>query len=126
MINNAKAIDVPEIVRPQDIVSSNVKINTVFVSYLFNTKHGLKELSEEEYQAAKLVCDDIEATKEERTFRFWINSLDIENLYVNDLFEEARDGLILLKVIHKLDPTAIDWKKVEKNPNNKYKEGINC
>jgi hypothetical protein len=33
---------------------------------------------------------------------------------------------VLLKVIDRLDPTAIDWKKVEKNPNNKYKEGINC
>jgi hypothetical protein len=34
--------------------------------------------------------------------------------------------MILLKVIAKLDPTAVDWKKVEKNPNNKYKQGINC
>jgi len=42
------------------------------------------------------------------------------------LYAEARDGLVFLKVIHKLDNTVIDWKKVEKNPNNKFKEGINC
>ena len=34
--------------------------------------------------------------------------------------------MVLLKVIDKLDPTAIDWKTVEKNPNNKFKQGINC
>jgi plastin-1 len=52
--------------------------------------------------------------------------LDIDGLNVNNLYEEARDGLLLLKVIDKLDPTVIDWKKIDKNPNNKYKQGINC
>lgn len=73
-----------------------------------------------------MLFDDIEGTKEERQFRFWINSLDIEGVHVNNLYAEARDGLVMLKVIDKLDKTAIDWKKVEKNPNNKFKEGINC
>ena len=103
-----------------------MKINTVYVSYIFNTRHGLQELSAEEYEKCKLVFDDIEGSKEERQFRFWINSLDIDGLYVNNLYAEARDGLVFLKVIDKLDSTAIDWKKVEKNPNNKFKEGINC
>lgn len=70
--------------------------------------------------------DDIEGTKEERAFRFWINSLEIDGVNVNNLYEEARDGLILLKVIHKLDNTVVDWKKVEKIPNNRFKQGINC
>jgi len=42
MIKNATAMGVPEVVRPEDIVSSNVKINTVYVSYIFNTRHGLQ------------------------------------------------------------------------------------
>lgn len=70
--------------------------------------------------------DDIEGTKEERQFRFWINSLDIEGVNVNNLYAEASDGLVLLKVIDKLDNTVIDWKKVEKNPNTVFKQGINC
>jgi hypothetical protein len=37
-------------------------------------------LTAEEYEKAKLLWDDIEGTKEERTFRFWINSLNIEDL----------------------------------------------
>jgi len=32
----------------------------------------------------------------------------------------------MLKVIHKIDDTVVDWKKVEKNPNNRFKMGINC
>lgn len=67
------------------------------------------------------MTDDIEGSKEERAFRFWINSLNIEDLYVNNLYEEARDGLLLLKVCHKLDNTVVDWKKVEKIPNNRFK-----
>jgi plastin-1 len=70
--------------------------------------------------------NDIEGTQEERAFRFWINSLDIDGMNVNNLYEEARDGLLLLKVIHRLDNTVVDWKKVEKIPNNKFKQGINC
>lgn len=54
--------------------------------------------------------DDIEGSREERAFRFWINSLAIEDLYVTSLSEEARDGLLLLKVIHKLNPNVINWK----------------
>jgi translation elongation factor EF-4 len=52
--------------------------------------------------------------------------LNIDDLTVTNLYDEARDGLLLLKVIHKIDPTVVDWKKVDKNPNNKFKQGINC
>ena len=129
MIKNSLAMGVAEVVTPQDIVSANVKLNTVFVSYIFNTKHGLEELNEqemEEYEKVKLEWDDIEGTSEERASRFWINSLNIEDLHVSNLYEEARDGLILLKVCHKLDNTVVDWKKVDPKPNNKFKQGINC
>jgi len=102
-----------------------VKLNTVFVSALFNARHGLEELTAEEYESAKIIDDDIEGTREERAFRFWINSLNIDDLYVTDLYEECKDGLLLLKVISKLAPEAVDWKVVEKTPNNKFKMSSN-
>mmetsp|Transcript_25284 Transcript_25284/g.19039 ORF Transcript_25284/g.19039 Transcript_25284/m.19039 type:complete len:195 (+) Transcript_25284:992-1576(+) len=129
MIHNSKAIGVPEVVTAHDIVSANVKLNTIFVSSIFNTKHGLEELNQQEqeaYEKVKLEWDDIEGTMEERAFRFWINSLNIEDLHVNYLYDEASDGLILLKVCHKLDNTCVNWKVVEHHPNNKFKKGINC
>jgi plastin-1 len=45
MINNSLALGVPDVVRPRDITTGNTKINTLFVSYIFNTKHGLEELT---------------------------------------------------------------------------------
>lgn len=98
----------------------------MFVAEIFNTKHGLEELSEEEIAKFGILNDDVEGSRDERAFRFWINSLNIENIYINNLYEECRDGLVLLHVIHKLDNTVVDWKKVDKNPNNKFKAGINC
>ncbi len=129
MIHYAESLGVPPLVRPTDITSGNVKINTIFVSELFNAKHGLEELNQEEaalIDKMGIIDDDIEGSRDERAFRFWINSLNIDDLYINNLYDECRDGLVLLKVIHKLDNTVIDWKKVEKNPNNKFKQGINC
>lgn len=122
-------IKAPELVAGKDLVEGNAKLNTVFIANLFNANHGLEELNEEEkalVEAAANDYDDIEGERDERAFRLWINSLNIEDVHVNNLYEEARDGLLLLKVIHRIDNTVVDWKKVEKNPNNKFKMGINC
>jgi plastin-1 len=73
-----------------------------------------------------MLDDDIEGSKEERAFRYWINSLNLEDVYVNNLYEESTDGVLLLKVIEKLDKSIVDWKKVDKKANNKFKKGINC
>ena len=91
----------------------NEKINTLWVAQIFNTKHGLEDLTEEEYQAAALVDDDIDASKEERQFRYWINSLDIEGIYVDNLVDECKDGWLLCKVLDRISPGCIDWKKVK-------------
>ena len=125
MITNSKALGVADLCSAKDICKANVKVNTIFVAEIFNTKHGLEELTKEEYDAAMLVDDDIEGSKEERTFRFWINSLGIEDVYVNNLYDECNDGILLCKVIHKLDDSVVDWSKVDMNPNNDFKKNIN-
>ena len=59
-------------------------------------------LSEEElleFDFAGLDLDDAGDTREERIFRMWINSLNIDGLYINDLFADLCDGLAILKVI---------------------------
>lgn len=47
-------------------------------------------------------------------------------MFVNNLYEECRDGMVLLKVIHRINNTVVEWNRVEKNPNNHFKMGINC
>jgi len=120
MIKSALGMGVPDIVRPKDITTGNVKVNTLFVSYIFNTKHGLEELTAEEYDAAGLIDDDAEGTAEERTFRLWINSLDIEGVYCDNLYDDCVDGVMLCKVIHKINDKAIDWKKVREEVKNDF------
>jgi len=33
---------------------------------------------------------------------------------------------VLLKVIHKINPTVVEWKRVEKDAKTIFKKGINC
>jgi len=56
----------------------------------------------------------------------WINSLNIEGLYINNLYEDVKDGLALIKVIDKIEPGLVNWKKVEQKTNNRFKKLANC
>lgn len=126
VIEASTKLGVNPLIGPEDIVSGNAKLNTIFTADIFNHKHGLEELTTEQYEAAALLDDDIEGSKEERSFRMWMNSLGIENVSVNNLYEEARDGLIFLKVIDRIEPGSVNWKRVEKNPGkNNIKRQIN-
>jgi plastin-1 len=69
------------------------------------------------------MTDDLGDDREERAFRMWINSLGSapgsDQLYVQNLFGECRDGLALLRVIEHLRPGTVEWKRVEMKPNNR-------
>lgn len=49
--------------------------------------------------------------REERVFRMWINSLNIENVYINNLFTDCRDGVNLIKTIDRVSPGLVVWKR---------------
>ena len=58
-------------------------------------------------EAAKLLDDDVEGAREERAFRMWINSLGLnddngEPIHINNLYEESKDGLVLLRTLEKI------------------------
>ena len=117
MIDNAEALGVPRVIEPSHITSSNIKVNTLFCSYIFNTKHGLKPLDDEcNFDMADLIDDDIEGTMEERQFRIWINSLGIEGVDVTDLYDDVKTGVLLCKVCDKIQPGSINWKMVRDPP----------
>lgn len=61
-------------------------LNLIFIAHLFNECPGLTP-TKDEMDAAGIVDDDTdqEASKEERVFRMWINSLGLEDVYINDL-----------------------------------------
>ena len=109
---------VPHILEGKDFTLANEDLNRIFVSLLFNTKHGLEELNEDELKKAEMIDDDIEGAADERAFRLWINSLGLDDVYIADLYDDVTDGLVLLKIIDKLKPGTVNWKKVEKKPKN--------
>ena len=102
IIKGAEKLGVTSAIKPSDIASGNVKLNTLFCSLIFNAKHGLAELEADDYEAAKMLEDDAEGTKEERSYRLWINSLGIEDVNITNLYEECKDGMLLLRVIDKI------------------------
>lgn len=126
MIASSKAMGVEDTVGPNDLCKGNQKVNSVFVAEIFNTKHGLEELTAEEFEAAGLIDDDIDASREERAFRLWINSMQIENCFIEDLFEEIRDGLVILRVCHRIEESSVDWSKPKMTIKNMFDKDHNC
>lgn len=126
LLDNADKINCKKFVKPADIVKGNPKLNLAFVANIFNTIPGLEPLSEEEKAALDEFLFNSEGTREARAFCLWINSLGIEP-FVNNLFDDLRDGLVILRVMDKVKPGIVDWRKVnEKHPLNKFKKCENC
>ena len=132
VIDNSKKLGAESYITPDDIVAGNNKLNTLFVASIFNAYPGLDPPTEEEkYDAAKLLDDDVEGAREERAFRMWINSLGLTDhngdiIHINNLYEESRDGLLLLRTLDRIKPGCVNWKVVDKKPNNPFKKTANC
>ena len=126
VIEGAKTIGAKNYMTAREITKGNAKINTVFVSSLFNAKHGLPDLNADMYEAAKMLDDDVEGTEEERAYRMWINSLNIEDVYCNNLYEDGRDGVMHSKIINRLKAGTIDMKKIDLKAKNKFALSGNC
>jgi len=118
VLANAEKINCRRFVRPRDIVNGNPKLNLAFVAHIFNTCPGLEPVEE--------VIEVIEETREEKAFRNWMNSMGVDP-FVNHLYEDLRDGLILLQMFDKIQPGIVNWSQVNtKKPLNKFKQCENC
>jgi len=118
VLQNADKLGCRKFLRPGDIVKGNGKLNLAFVANLFNTCPGLEAVQE--------TFEEVEETREEKAFRTWINSLGVDP-YVNYLYNDLRDGLILLQIEDKISPGIVDWKRVNtKKPVSKFQQIENC
>jgi len=85
-------------------------------------------MSEAQRGAAKLLeslGEDESDSREERSFKMWINSLGLDQ-HVSDLAAEVRDGLLILKLMDKIKPGVVDWSKTAPKPKNIHAKVINC
>ncbi|CAI7601206.1 unnamed protein product [Penicillium crustosum] len=113
VLQNADSLDCRKFLTPTSLVAGNPKLNLAFVANLFNTHPGLDPITEEE----KLEVEDFDAEgeREARVFTLWLNSLDVQPA-VNSLFDDLRDGSILLQAYDKVIPGSVNWRHVNKPP----------
>ena len=113
-----------EFVTPSDIVQGQKNLNLAFVANLFNKHPALEDVEVDE--------DAIKETREEKSklpifcqkwpklfiisspfsvFRNWMNSLGVDP-YVQYLYSDLQDGLILFQLYEFIQPGIVNWKKV--------------
>ncbi|KAF9349504.1 hypothetical protein BGX26_012200 [Mortierella sp. AD094] len=118
ILQNAEKLNCRKYLSPQSLVAGNPKLNLAFVANLFNTHPGLDPLEEVE----RPELPDIEGDREARVFALWLNSLDVDP-FVNNLYTDLQDGVILLQAFDKMHPGIVDWKRVSRRqPLNRFKQ----
>lgn len=113
VLQNAEKLDCRKFLTPKALVAGNPKLNLAFVANLFNTHPGLEALSEED--KAQIEDFDAEGEREARVFTLWLNSLDVKPV-VNSLFDDLRDGTVLMQAYDKVIPGSVNWRHVNKPP----------
>ena len=121
MLTNADKLGCRAYVTAKSVVQGNPKLNLAFVANLFNKHPGLEPLSEEEKAQLDEKLFSSQGDREARAFALWLNSLGVEP-FVNNLYEDLKDGIVLLQAIDKIHPGTVDWKKVNtKAPLSRFK-----
>lgn len=113
VLQNADKLGARKYLTPTAMVAGNPKLNLSFVAHLFNTYPGLDPVTEEE--KVDIEDFDAEGEREARVFTMWLNSLEVEPPVLN-LFEDLRDGTVLLQAYDKVQPGTVNWRIVNKRP----------
>ncbi|XXG44799.1 hypothetical protein AAC387_Pa02g0054 [Persea americana] len=114
ILEHAERMECKRYITPKDIVEGSSNLNLAFVAHIFHQRNGLSTDSSK-FSFAEMLPDDVQVSREERAFRFWINSLGTAT-YVNNLFEDVRNGWVLLEVLDKVSPRSVNWKQATKPP----------
>ncbi|XVF21284.1 hypothetical protein REPUB_Repub12eG0077100 [Reevesia pubescens] len=109
----------------KDIVDGSPNLNLAFVAHIFQHRNGLSTQTKQ-ISFLETLPDDAQVSKEERVFRFWINSLG-NSTYIDNVFEDLRNGWILLETLDKISPGIVNWKIANKPPIKlPFKKVENC
>ncbi|KAF7826974.1 fimbrin-5-like [Senna tora] len=114
VLEQAEKLDCKRYLTPKDIVEGSPNLNLAFVAQIFQHRNGLT-VDSKKMSFAEMMTDDAQTSREERCFRLWINSLGTAT-YVNNVFEDVRNGWVLLEVLDKVSPGSVNWKQATKPP----------
>ncbi|CAL0307312.1 unnamed protein product [Lupinus luteus] len=115
VLEQAEKLDCKRYLTPKDIVEGSPNLNLAFVAQIFQHRNGLTAADSKKVTFAEMMTDDVQTSREERCFRLWINSLGIVT-FVNNVFEDVRNGWVLLEVLDKVSPGSVNWKQATKPP----------
>ncbi|KAM6553982.1 hypothetical protein CsatB_014744 [Cannabis sativa] len=114
VLDHAERMNCKRYLSPKDIVEGSSNLNLAFVAQIFHERNGLST-DNKKISYAEMMTEDVQTSREERCYRLWINSLGIAT-YVNNVFEDVRNGWILLEVLDKVSPGSVHWKHASKPP----------
>ncbi|KQK18479.1 fimbrin-4 isoform X2 [Brachypodium distachyon] len=115
VLEQAEKLDCKRYLSPKDITEGSPNLNLAFVAQIFHHRNGLTTDTNQINLTQTSSRDDLILSREERAFRMWINSLGIVT-YVNNMFEDVRNGWVLLEVLDKVYPGSVNWKIATKPP----------
>lgn len=121
VLNSAGRIGCRKYVSVKAIVGGNPKLNLAFVANLFNHHPGLAPLTEDELASLDEGLFASKGDREARAFALWMNSLGVTP-FLNSLYDDLRDGRILLQTFDRVRPGSVVWKRVnQKVPLSRFK-----
>ncbi|CAL8074853.1 unnamed protein product [Orchesella dallaii] len=104
MLQQAEKLGCRSFVTAQDVAKGVYKLNLAFVANLFNNHPGL----DKPVEGVELT---IEETREEKTYRNWMNSLGVRP-HVNWLYADLTDGLVIFQLYETIKEGIVDWNRV--------------
>ncbi|CAI0559719.1 unnamed protein product [Linum tenue] len=98
----------------KDIVEGSPNLNLAFVAHVFQHRNGLSTKTTQ-ISFLETLPDDTQISREERAFRLWMNSLG-NSSYIDNVFEDLRNGWLLLETLDKVSPGIVNWKIANRPP----------
>ncbi|QCE11373.1 fimbrin-2-like [Vigna unguiculata] len=125
VLEHADKMGCKRYITARDIVEGSPNLNLAFVAHIFQHRNGLSTQTKQSSLLENLL-DDTQDSREERAFRLWINSLG-NSTYINNVFEDVRNGWVLLETLDKVSPGIVNWKIANKPPIKlPFKKVENC
>nr|XP_033489158.1 plastin-3-like isoform X2 [Epinephelus lanceolatus] len=100
MLHQADRLGCRQFVSAFDVVTGNSKLNMAFVATLFNKHPALTKPEDQDWNLES-------ETREERTFRNWMNSLGV-NPHVHHIYGDLQDAMVILQLYDRIK-VPVDW-----------------
>lgn len=138
MLQQADKLGCRSFLTPKDVVDGVYKLNLAFVANLFNNHPALHADSSVPFEVHTVfvffdlwwiiwyhtrvtlthsfifqALENLEESREEKTYRNWMNSLGVAP-YVNWLYSDLADGLVIFQLYDVIKPGIVSWNRVHK------------